>query len=292
MAKKINIARAVAGDANINKIGTYKESTGGGTPLKKGEKLKDHPEAKRVQQPRDEDGQFTYNSANAKPLKYGPSRGTTIPPFLKGVELTYAIKKDTVINYNGLTHLAGIDMTANEFIEAFKEYDQEKGFGKLMEETVSRKRGRKSGLEKDVISKGEQGIISKQGEQKEQITNANRADKVPPRGLMKIGSQKEFIDKFNHVKKDIGKVDVNVFSQSAAGKDSDGSGNNKPVAEFDTNLAKSNPKEFLKKNKDKINKMLQIMPKLKASQAVGLIASGKINSISQFKKLVDKKNKK
>ena len=196
MAKKTNIARAIAGDSNINKIGTYQESTGGGTPLEKGEKLKDHPEAHRVSQPRDEQGRFTYNSANEKPLKYGPSRGVTIPPFLRGVSLTFAIKRDTVINYNGLTHLAGINMTASQFIEKFKEYDKNKGFGILMEEIVARKRGRKSAAEKDVIAKGDAGIIAKSGEQKERI------DHVGFRGDMNI-----FMNKFKNIKNKY-KVDV------------------------------------------------------------------------------------
>ena len=73
--------------------GKFQEATGGGTPIPKGERLKDHPEAKRVMQPRDDDGQFTYNAVNNKPLKYGSSRGTTIPPLLAGMKINFVNKK-------------------------------------------------------------------------------------------------------------------------------------------------------------------------------------------------------
>lgn len=72
-------------------LGTYKEATGGGEPIPKGQK---RTTQKRVMQPRDEFGQFTYNAANKKELKYGPSRGTTIPPYLRTKKLHSESGKD------------------------------------------------------------------------------------------------------------------------------------------------------------------------------------------------------
>lgn len=67
------------------KFGDYSTSTGGGEPIAKGKKWTD--EKRDPDQPRTDDGKFTYNSANGKPLKdvskvHGKSRGTTIPPQL------------------------------------------------------------------------------------------------------------------------------------------------------------------------------------------------------------------
>ena len=101
-------------------IGEYGEAAGGGTPAKPGQRgrgsmggdfevvnskkeadeiRKDDPDAIiRYNQPRDENGQFTYNSANGKGLSTKNSRGHTKPPFLAGVDLTF-IKKGSTFKY-------------------------------------------------------------------------------------------------------------------------------------------------------------------------------------------------
>ena len=104
-------------------IGEYAENAGGGTPGtgKRGGMHSDHtsnPETRnflvfdspddplaqeakdegiavRYDQPRKENGQFTYNSANAKGLSTKTSRGYTDPPFLEGVNLTFITKGST-----------------------------------------------------------------------------------------------------------------------------------------------------------------------------------------------------
>lgn len=151
MVKLNDTSKGILGEAS-KKIGTYQESTGGGTPLAKGEKLKDHPEAKRVKQPRDDDGKFTYNSVNGKELKYGPSRGVTVPPFLRDVKLTFC-QKGTKLKIDGpdgiKIKIMTIDMTKDEIIEACKEYlDDEKGFLGMGEGSSITKKGRKSEAEK------------------------------------------------------------------------------------------------------------------------------------------------
>ena len=333
MAKKASIARAIAGDSNIDKMGSFKESTGGGTPLGKGEKLKDHPEAHRVQQPRDEEGKFTYNAVNGKELKYGPSRGTTISPLLKGVKLTLAIKKDTVVNYNGLTHLAGIDMTSEEFIEAFRNYDDLK---KMLEETAERKKGRKSNKEKDFISKGEKGIIEKDGEVSHTIGNiGNRATVYHDNREIVNSDEQDFLSKFGKYAQNAKhhKVVKILFRPSGtppsggSGKPTvpqSGGGNNQPKnppsgggsnqpnnpqsggnnvppqpknnggttntdnKKLDTSLAKSNPKEFISNNFDKIDSIVS----LAESKGLSLDVDGMVESLgngdySSFEEIED-----
>ena len=156
MATKLNdTSKGILGEAS-KKIGNYTESTGGGTPLAKGEKLKDHPEAKRVMQPRDEDGQFTYNSVNGKGLKYGPSRGTTVPPFLRGVKLTYCAPgtKLKIDGDDGIkVKIMTIDMSVDEIVNACKEYiESEEGFAGMGEGSSITKKGRKSKEEKEAAA--------------------------------------------------------------------------------------------------------------------------------------------
>ena len=120
--KPANVGEAILGE-NKNKIGEYQEAPGGGTPLAAGQKApsKEWVAENRKMQPRDENGQFTYNSANAKPLAYGPSRGVTVPPFLRGVKLTYAVEnKDVIIGEDGKRYLAGIDLSARDIVNAYK----------------------------------------------------------------------------------------------------------------------------------------------------------------------------
>lgn len=173
MAKLNDTSKGLLGEAS-EKIGNYTESTGGGTPLKKGEKLKDHPEAKRVMQPRDEDGQFTYNSVNGKGLKYGPSRGTTVPPFLRGVKLTFC-EPGTKLKIDGddgiKIKIMTIDMSVEEIVSRCKEYiESEEGFAGMGEGSSITKKGRKSKEEIEAKA-GQVGTVDpktlRQGTQKE-----------------------------------------------------------------------------------------------------------------------------
>lgn len=124
----------------ITKLGEYKESTGGGTPMAKGQKIdyvadnaqeaqayrKEHPgELVRVNQPRDEEGHFTYNSANLRGLEY-PSRGKTIPPFLRDVELAFGIKSgqgSIIMGGKRYKPLVAFK-TKSEFAKMFTEYSE------------------------------------------------------------------------------------------------------------------------------------------------------------------------
>lgn len=164
--KPANVGEAILGE-NKGKIGEYQEAPGGGTPLAAGQKApsKEWVAENRKMQPRDKSGQFTYNSANAKPLAYGPSRGVTVPPFLRGVKLTYAVEnKDVIIGEDGKRYLAGIDLSARDIVNAYKNYVGESGEKenlqfKGLEEVIKAKKGAKSKSEQEAIEKGLEGVL-------------------------------------------------------------------------------------------------------------------------------------
>lgn len=299
MAKKVNIAKAIMGDQNFNKIGTFKESTGGGTPLKKGEKLKDHPEVHRVQQPRDENGQFTYNAANAKPLKYGPSRGDTIPPYLQGVDLSAIVKKTNAVVYNGLTYLAGMKMSAQQILNKFKEWkgDNFKGMNK----DLDRKKGRKTNLEKQAIAQNKQGISATKDQKTETTPQGQRITRM---------AKKEYMQKLGIAIKSVKgkKVNKNVFKPvkpaTPTNKPTPAQPTtpntptipiNKPAqpetpkqpeqekGSFDSISAKNNPKEYFEKNRETIQSIMDLNDQWTPQDAVRLIASGRFKNLDELK---------
>ena len=161
-------------------IGEYDEAPGGGSPgtggrggMHKNFVVADSPEdpiaieAKekgqkvRYNQPRDENGQFTYNSANAKGLSTQNSRGHTPLPFLAGVDLTF-IKKGSTFQYtdeqgNLKRVISSIDMTADELSTACRKYfEHEGGFLGVIGTAVTKK-GSPSKVEKT-------GAVGKTGE--------------------------------------------------------------------------------------------------------------------------------
>lgn len=273
MAKKTPFAEAIIGKDRLDKIGTYTESTGGGTPLPKGEKLKDHPEAKRVQQPRDAEGKFTYNAVNAKPLKDGPSRGKTVPPFLRGVEMVWAVNAKTAIVYEGTVYIAGRDITAKEFADMFKEYKKDKGFGDIMKD-ISAKKGRHSKLEKTFLESGKTGTVAKEGE--DVIRLGSDVLKKDFKGREKKTYKKEK-EVFKETIKTTSVLEKTSVTDKTASESS----------EFDIDLLKSNPEKFTDKYGDELSEILS-MDELKGvttSQLLGVIASGAIKSVAHAKQL-------
>lgn len=97
--KKKHIVKKMQNTEGLNHgFGEYNENTGGGHPFEAGNsntrttkengKLRQSENAGKTQQPRTDDGKFTYKSVNGKSIdpKYGPSRGVTVPPILTGGE--------------------------------------------------------------------------------------------------------------------------------------------------------------------------------------------------------------
>lgn len=285
--KKPSLAEAVAGDAAMSKIGSYQEATGGGTPIPKGEKLKDHPEAHRVKQPRDENGQFTYNSANAKTLKYGPSRGVTVPPFLRGVEMVWAVKAKTPIVYEGSIYLAGRDITAKQFVNMFKEYSSDKGFGDVMDK-ISKKRGRRSRAEQLFVKSGKTGTVPAEGEELTKLGYSVLTARFGDRDAKKT-----------EVKKNIPTVETNFKKASTAPK-------SEPIAvkeenvkvepakgssagDFDLGLRERDPEAFIDKYGDEIEKIIDYVAQYEIGRekVLEFIGNGTIKNFEQVRKTIE-----
>ena len=292
--KKPNL-RDVFQNYSDKREGHFQEATGGGTPIPKGEKLKDHPEVKRVMQPRDDDGQFTYNAVNNIPLKYGPTRGTTIPPLLAGMKINFVNKKKDAVVLDGLVYLAGLDFTKEELMEMLNDYtiDEEKGkitWNKLPDAEMDRKRGRRSQAEKDMIASGEDGYAPN-----ETVIMGGRNKR--PDGPRTPG----FVNK-KPSEKQAGKTPEDGYnplspnSTNSTPDDNASFPSQKSTPEqpqknsVDVGMAKENPVEFGKKYQNEINEIKKLDPKMTASKIINAFATGKIKSFDQLKRMIELKN--
>lgn len=152
---------ALIGQEAYDKMGTYDENTGGGTPIPKGKELEDYPDEKVYRaanqedadefrkknpdfeknggiirlddQPRNADGTFGYNAQNKKSLKY-KSRGVTVIEFLRGyVAQWYEEGKgngDLITSRDG-RYLLAFDMTMEELVNKCRSYIREGYTGRL-----------------------------------------------------------------------------------------------------------------------------------------------------------------
>lgn len=330
---KENEDRKAKGLKERKKFGEYTEATGGGTPIPKGktkEDMEGKPGFHRVSQPRDEDGKFTYNSANGKELEYGPSRGTTVPPFLRGVVLT-CIEKGTTMKTEELERiLSAIDMSVDQIIENCKHYlEDEKGFAGLIGGFITKK-GRESKSEKDNVGITGKKDLSKAGETtknslaqaKAEYDKAEQSKSMPEPGLNsgasryynKAGVTQKGLEQREAwremlKKKAIEKNNTPAPTTNSNSKETpvapaptptpnkkDTTTNNNDTTAKDNNWnvekAKSDPKQFLKDNVSLVKKMMSMVPGMTASKAVSLVASGKIKDFEHFKNIVEKHNNK
>ena len=197
--KNIDDLKPYIGDESAKKIGKFEENVGGGTPVKGGGrgamnkdfviaddpddpkaiKAKAEGEKVRYRQPRKENGEFTYNSANAKHLYYGKeSRGYTKVPFLP---LEHVFKKiesdrdDVVIGEDKLSYIFHMknlstieaEKKLRKYVRNSKEENKEdQGFVRkdtlIQEEEATgyeKKKGKKSNAEKEALAQGKTGKI-------------------------------------------------------------------------------------------------------------------------------------
>lgn len=294
----------VVGKESAGKIGHYAESTGGGTPIPAGEKLADHPEAKRVQQPRDEEGKFTYNSVNLKTLKYGPSRGKTVPPFMKGVTMTYVVKKDgnsTVSD--GKLYKTHINMSAEEFVNSMQEYkSNEGGFLGIVNARVESKRGRRSQAEKDMLGSGKEGFVDNIGNgsttslskyktiadfEGDCATYNSRWEKEKE----KFGERK--FTRKKKTKKENPQPENNEQPKPGDNNDQPKLENNEQpnqtsINDEDVEMAKNNPEQFLDKYDKEIDEIVELANSKKAGiidvdALIGLVGQGKKDVFEKIK---------
>lgn len=321
---KTNLIKSTIGDEAYSKIGTYMERAGGGDELEKGESFvlvdnveeaekhrEEHPDDKvRVLQPRDENGRFAHNSVNKRDRKY-KDRSKTLPAFLRGVKLPYAISSKTAITSEDKVALAGINMSAEKFVALMINYNEDEW--RSLENLVSRiKQGRRSKSEKESLSQKSNDVITKKMDEayylkdldlnlrtfnryrnkygnylmKDKfirtlgVTGAKRAgrnqDKVAP-------VPKQFV-----VNQGFGGKKINKKFMPKSGK------NNTPKVDqdtFDSASAKANPKEFFKNNRELVQKVMNLKSNLNPYQAMKIIASGKYKNLEELKKSL-KSNKK
>lgn len=196
--------RALIGNEAYEKLGTYEENTGGGTPLKEGERLEskdnvyiassqeDADEFRRKnpgfeenggvirhEQPRNADGTFGYNSQNKKSLKY-KSRGTTIPDFLvEYVAKWYKEGKgnDDLITSQDEEYLLAFDMTMEELVKSCRSYIDEGYTGRF--EALA---GKGDIIEADTQDKAK---AKENAQKKREAVLANRKNKAGEQGIEK-----------------------------------------------------------------------------------------------------------
>lgn len=299
MKAEINKQRHEQGQKGI---GEYGEAAGGGTPAKPGQRgrgsmggdfevvnskkeadeiRKDDPDAIiRYNQPRDENGQFTYNSANGKGLSTKNSRGHTKPPFLAGVDLTF-IKKGSTFKYtneNGdmVRIISSIDMTANELVAACTVYfETEGGFLGVIGTAVTKK-GSPSKVEKT-------GEIGKTGETDLTAKAQSTQDAIEAAAKMKDqNALNEAITRMG-LKKKV-PVGPNMRPEKPL-KEKEKFNDDEEFEEKVINNIKNNPeyaKSFVRKHKETFDKIQEKNPKATPSRVIQLIVTGKIKKFSDL----------
>lgn len=275
--KKIwkDVHSSSAKERKTPEIGQFEEAAGGGTPMTRGQKIDhvaetpkeadeyraEHPGAiVRVKQPRDTDGQFTYNSANKRELEYGPSRGKTTPPFLTGFKVTFAKKsgKGAVITPdNKMFKMPDSIKSKDDFERAYMEYRKEGD--KFMGLSKEGKEIEAGSLSDRAIGRG-----GKAGRDAKEVT----------RGYLESAKKMKMKKNFRKVEKSGGGGEAPKAPTTPTPKTE----STQPKGGVDYSLAKSDPDRFVEENMDEIDKLIQEADaagyELDADAMIDAIASG------------------
>lgn len=275
--KKIwkDVHSSSAKERKTPEIGQFEEAAGGGTPMTRGQKIDhvaettkeadeyraEHPGAiVRVKQPRDTDGQFTYNSANKRELEYGPSRGKTTPPFLTGFKVTFAKKsgKGAVITPdNKMFKMPDSIKSKDDFERAYMEYRKEGD--KFMGLSKEGKEIEAGSLSDRAIGRG---------------GKAGRDTKEVTRGYLESAKKMKMKKNFRKVEKSGGGGEAPKAPTTPTPKTE----STQPKGGVDYSLAKSDPDRFIEENMDEIDKLIQEADaagyELDADAMIDAIASG------------------
>lgn len=278
--KKIwkDVHSSSAKERKTPEIGQFEEAAGGGTPMTRGQKIDhvaetpkeadeyraEHPGAiVRVKQPRDTDGQFTYNSANKRELEYGPSRGKTTPPFLTGFKVTFAKKsgKGAVITPdNKMFKMPDSIKSKDDFERAYMEYRKEGD--KFMGLSKEGKEIEAGSLSDRAIGRG---------------GKAGRDTKEVTRGYLESAKKMKMKKNFRKVEKSGGGGEAPKAPTTPTPTLKTESTQPKGGS-VDYSLAKSDPDRFVEENMDEIDKLIQEADaagyELDADAMIDAIASG------------------
>jgi hypothetical protein len=278
--KKIwkDVHSSSAKERKTPEIGQFEEAAGGGTPMTRGQKIDhvaetpkeadeyraEHPGAiVRVKQPRDTDGQFTYNSANKRELEYGPSRGKTTPPFLTGFKVTFAKKsgKGAVVTPdNKMFKMPDSIKSKDDFERAYMEYRKEGD--KFMGLSKEGKEIEAGSLSDRAIGRG---------------GKAGRDTKEVTRGYLESAKKMKMKKNFRKVEKSGGGGEAPKAPTTPTPTPKTESTQPKGGS-VDYSLAKSDPDRFVEENMDEIDKLIQEADaagyELDADAMIDAIASG------------------
>lgn len=278
--KKIwkDVHSSSAKERKTPEIGQFEEAAGGGTPMTRGQKIDhvaetpkeadeyraEHPGAiVRVKQPRDTDGQFTYNSANKRELEYGPSRGKTTPPFLTGFKVTFAKKsgKGAVVTPdNKMFKMPDSIKSKDDFERAYMEYRKEGD--KFMGLSKEGKEIEAGSLSDRAIGRG---------------GKAGRDTKEVTRGYLESAKKMKMKKNFRKVEKSGGGGEA-PKATTPTPTPTPKTESTQPKGGVDYSLAKSDPDRFVEENMDEIDKLIQEADaagyELDADAMVDAIASG------------------
>lgn len=276
--KKIwkDVHSSSAKERKTPEIGQFEEAAGGGTPMTRGQKIDhvaetpkeadeyraEHPGAiVRVKQPRDTDGQFTYNSANKRELEYGPSRGKTTPPFLTGFKVTFAKKsgKGAVVTPdNKMFKMPDSIKSKDDFERAYMEYRKEGD--KFMGLSKEGKEIEAGSLSDRAIGRG---------------GKAGRDTKEVTRGYLESAKKMKMKKNFRKVEKSGGGGEAPKAPTPTPTPKTEST---QPKGGVDYSLAKSDPDRFVEENMDEIDKLIQEADaagyELDADAMIDAIASG------------------
>lgn len=269
------------------KAGEFTEAAGGGSPIEAGEKFKlvdsskeaeeyreNHPGAKvRVMQPRDDDGKFTYNSANLRDRKHeyhgkgkrdGSGESASFPLNIDYDKLAEIFVTDNVMTADDAKrYISGITLTVEELKQAVKKFSEEEGAfagGLGSDKAFVKKVGRKS------KSEAETGLGRVDRAKLSEMT----VNKLEEAGKAKT----DIPDDTPVADKTPTPTPAPVKEKEPVGVGATESGNVN-LAEFN-----ANPQEFYNKNKDKINKIVELSGnKLSAKSVLANIKAGKINNL-------------
>lgn len=281
--KKIwkDVHSSSAKERKTPEIGQFEEAAGGGTPMTRGQKIDkvaettkeadeyraEHPGAiVRVKQPRDTDGQFTYNSANKRELEYGPSRGKTTPPFLTGFKVTFAKKsgKGAVITPdNKMFKMPDSIKSKDDFERAYMEYRKEGD--KFMGLSKEGKEIEAGSLSDRAIGRG-----GKAGRDAKEVT----------RGYLESAKKMKMKKNFRKVEASSGGGDKapKAPTMPSTPTPTPKAESTQPKGGVDYSLAKSDPDRFVEENMDEIDKLIQEADaagyELDADAMIDAIASG------------------
>lgn len=277
--KKIwkDVHSSSAKERKTPEIGQFEEAAGGGTPMTRGQKIDHvaetpkeadeyrakHPGAiVRVKQPRDTDGQFTYNSANKRELEYGPSRGKTTPPFLTGFKVTFAKKsgKGAIVTPdNKMFKMPDSIKSKDDFERAYMEYRKEGD--KFMGLSKEGKEIEAGSLSDRAIGRG---------------GKAGRDTKEVTRGYLESAKKMKMKKNFRKVEKSGGGGEAPKAPTTPTPTPKTES--TQPKGGVDYSLAKSDPDRFVEENMDEIDKLIQEADaagyELDADAMIDAIASG------------------